>query len=57
MANPDVDRVVTPMPRKLIERIDEFRWSRRLPSRAAAIRQLIEAGLKNQAKDVKIKPP
>jgi hypothetical protein len=56
MPNPG-ERIVTPMPRKLVERIDEFRWSRRLPSRAEAIRQLIEAGLKGQTKEPKIKPP
>lgn len=53
------DRIVTPMPRQLVERIDDFRFSRRLHSRAEAIRQLIEAGLKNppsQAKEPKLKP-
>ena len=47
------DRIVTPMPRKLVERIDDFRFSHRLPSRAEAIRQLVEAGL--NAKDPKPK--
>jgi hypothetical protein len=41
----DAERIVTPMPAKLVERIDDFRWTHRLPSRAAAIRQLVEAGL------------
>lgn len=31
--------------RELIERIDEYRWSRRMPSRAATIRALLENGL------------
>ena len=39
------ERVVTLMRRQLIERIDDFRFTHRLPSRAEAIRQLIEAGL------------
>jgi hypothetical protein len=32
-------------PRELLERIDDFRYTRRIPSRAETIRQLIEAGL------------
>jgi metal-responsive CopG/Arc/MetJ family transcriptional regulator len=42
----DVERIFTRMPRKLVERIDDFRFSRRIPSRAEAIRRLIEDGLK-----------
>jgi hypothetical protein len=38
-------RIITPIPSKLLERIDDYRFSQRLPSRAAAIRDLIEAGL------------
>jgi metal-responsive CopG/Arc/MetJ family transcriptional regulator len=34
------------MSRQFLERIDDFRYERRIPSRAEAIRQLIEAGLK-----------
>jgi hypothetical protein len=30
---------------KLLERIDEYCWSARMPSRAAAVRALIEIGL------------
>ena len=33
------------LPRSLVERIDDFRFERRLSSRAEAIRELIEAGL------------
>jgi metal-responsive CopG/Arc/MetJ family transcriptional regulator len=40
-----VDRIVAPMRRELVERIDDFRFARRIPSRAEAIRRLIEAGL------------
>jgi hypothetical protein len=39
----------------LIEQIDDFRFERRLLSRAEAIRQLIKAGLK--AKRAKNHPP
>jgi len=42
----DPERIAIPMPEDLVRRIDEFRWENRLPSRAAAIRQLIEQGLK-----------
>jgi metal-responsive CopG/Arc/MetJ family transcriptional regulator len=34
-----------PTSRSLVERIDDFRFERRLSSRAEAIRELIEAGL------------
>ena len=33
------------LPRSLVEQIDDFRFERRLSSRAEAIRQLIEVGL------------
>ena len=33
------------LPRSLVERIDDFRFERRLSSRTEAIRQLIEAAL------------
>jgi metal-responsive CopG/Arc/MetJ family transcriptional regulator len=33
------------LPRSLVERIDDFRFERRLSSRAEALRELIEAGL------------
>ena len=34
------------MPRALVERIDDFRYARHIPSRSEAIRELIEGGLK-----------
>jgi metal-responsive CopG/Arc/MetJ family transcriptional regulator len=48
IAKPDsaTERVVTPMRRKLLERIEDFRYARRIPSRAEAVRQLVEAGLR-----------
>jgi metal-responsive CopG/Arc/MetJ family transcriptional regulator len=38
------------LPKSLVDRIDEFRFGRRLSSRAEAIRQLIEAGLQRETK-------
>jgi hypothetical protein len=43
------ERVITPMSKELIERIDDFRFANRLRSRAEATRQLIEAGLRAKA--------
>jgi hypothetical protein len=44
-------RVVVPMPPKLIERIENFRYEDRHPSRADAVRVLLEVGLDCVAKD------
>jgi hypothetical protein len=38
-------RIITPIPKPLLDRIDDYRFENRLPSRSEAIRQLIEAGL------------
>ena len=40
------ERVITPMPKFLLAAIDDYRFARRMPSRAEAIRRLIEAGLR-----------
>jgi metal-responsive CopG/Arc/MetJ family transcriptional regulator len=40
------ERVILLVPSRLLERIDTFRYSRRIPSRAEAIRRLIESSLK-----------
>lgn len=42
-------RVITPMPADLLKRIDDYRFTARLPSRAEAIRELIGAGLAAKA--------
>jgi metal-responsive CopG/Arc/MetJ family transcriptional regulator len=47
---PQPERIAIPMPADLIRKIDDYRWANRLPSRAAAIRQLIEAGLQTTPK-------
>lgn len=39
-------RVIVPIPPRLIKEIDDYRWANRIPSRAAAIRELIKRGLK-----------
>jgi hypothetical protein len=44
-------RVITPMPDDLIQKIEDFRYSYRHPSRADAIRVLIQAGLECVGKD------
>jgi predicted transcriptional regulator len=46
MPEPNSERVITPMPKSLVSVIDDYRFAQRLPSRAAAVRRLIEAGLK-----------
>src|SRR5437870_3057553 len=38
-------RIITPIPKPLLARIDDYRFEKRLPSRSEAIRRLIEAGL------------
>lgn len=38
-------RIITPIPPELLARIEDYRFAERLPSRVAAIRQLIEIGL------------
>jgi metal-responsive CopG/Arc/MetJ family transcriptional regulator len=38
-------RIITPMPHSMVTAIDDFRFGNRLPSRADAIRRLIELGL------------
>lgn len=46
MNEPNSERIVTPMPKSLVDAIDDYRYSARIPSRAEAIRQLLEAALK-----------
>lgn len=38
-------RIITPMPQTLVARIDDYRFKHRIPSRAEAIRRLVEKGL------------
>jgi|HubBroStandDraft_1064217.scaffolds.fasta_scaffold1638596_2 hypothetical protein len=46
------ERVITPMPKSLLTAIDDYRFAQRMPSRAEAIRRLIEAGLRAVAAPV-----
>ena len=39
------ERVITPMSKSLIAAVDDYRFANRAPSRAEAIRRLIELGL------------
>jgi metal-responsive CopG/Arc/MetJ family transcriptional regulator len=47
-------RVITPIPRALLAKVDDYRFSERLPSRAEAIRRLLDLGLKAAGES---KPP
>jgi hypothetical protein len=49
MADEPDPRVITPIPKPLLAAIDDYRFAARLPSRAEAIRRLIEIGLKAAA--------
>jgi metal-responsive CopG/Arc/MetJ family transcriptional regulator len=46
MNEPNSECIITPMPKPLVQAIDDFRFGNRVASRAEAIRQLIELGLK-----------
>jgi hypothetical protein len=39
-------RVIIPIPPRLLQQIDDYRWANRIPSRAEAIRLLVKEGLK-----------
>lgn len=39
------------VPRELLERVDDFRFANRIPSRAEAVRRLVEDGLKANGPD------
>jgi metal-responsive CopG/Arc/MetJ family transcriptional regulator len=43
-------RVILPLSRELLERVDDFRFENRLNSRAEAIRRLLQGGLDAAAK-------
>jgi metal-responsive CopG/Arc/MetJ family transcriptional regulator len=45
MDEPNSERIITPMPKSLVKTIDDYRFAQRSPSRAEAIRRLIELGL------------
>jgi metal-responsive CopG/Arc/MetJ family transcriptional regulator len=46
MAEEKDPRIITPMPQTLVDRIDDYRFKERIPSRAEAIRRLVELGLR-----------
>jgi metal-responsive CopG/Arc/MetJ family transcriptional regulator len=48
---PDNTRITIPVPRDLLDRVDEHRFSRRIASRAAAIRELLEVALTVKTKE------
>ena len=45
MDEPNSERVITPMPKSLVEAIDDYRFANRMPSRSEAIRRLVRLGL------------
>lgn len=51
MGEEENPRIITPIPVALLQRIDDFRFKARMPSRAEAIRTLIELGLKTAEGD------
>jgi metal-responsive CopG/Arc/MetJ family transcriptional regulator len=46
MVETNTERVITPMPKSLVNAIDDYKFGNRIVSRAEAVRRLIEAGLK-----------
>ena len=54
MDEPNSERVITPMPKWLVQAIDDYRFSNRFPSRAEAIRELIRRGLEASGKGMAI---
>lgn len=45
MADEKDPRIITPMPQELVDRIDDYRFKNRIPSRAEAIRRLVKEAL------------
>ncbi|MDO9714028.1 hypothetical protein [Paracraurococcus lichenis] len=45
MTEPKSERIITPLPKSLVDAIDDYRFTNRLPSRAEAMRRILEAGL------------
>lgn len=45
MDEPLSERIITPMTKSQVAAVDDYRYAVRLPSRAEAIRRLIELGL------------
>ena len=51
--DPQPERVIIPISRDLLDRIEEFRWAFRAPSRAEAMRALMEFALTQQEEAAK----
>jgi hypothetical protein len=56
MEDEKAPRIITPMPPALLQAIDDYRFANRLPSRAEAIRRLIELGLMVHEREKKAPP-
>lgn len=48
---PAITRIIIPTPATLLRQIDDYRFENRIPSRAAAIRRLLETALTVKTKD------
>ena len=46
--DPQPERVIIPVSRDLLDRVEEFRWAFRAPSRAEAMRALMEFALEHK---------
>jgi metal-responsive CopG/Arc/MetJ family transcriptional regulator len=56
MDQDQTQRVIVPLPSALLKRVDDWRYDHRLPSRAAAIRELLESGLSLMSVPIAIQP-
>jgi metal-responsive CopG/Arc/MetJ family transcriptional regulator len=52
----DSSRILIDVPRELLRAIEDYRYTQRIPSRAEAIRQLIERGLHTTLTDAEPEP-
>ena len=50
-------RIITPIPSGLLAAVDEYRFTNRIPSRAEAIRRLLEAGMGQERPKVPLEEP
>lgn len=49
-------RILVDVPRELLRAVEDYRYTQRIPSRAEAIRQLIERGLHTTLTDAETEP-
>lgn len=49
---PNSERIITPMPKSLVEAVDDYRFAKRKESRAEAIRHLLRLALKVEGRPI-----